>query len=60
VFCDTLTNIKIDVMWPKSVLVKTTGQRKLRITVMLLFLDFGRKLKPFVILLQILLSWNYI
>jgi hypothetical protein len=24
-FCDTLTNIKIDIIWSKSVCVKTTG-----------------------------------
>jgi hypothetical protein len=50
VFFDMLANTTVDIKGSKSVLVKTTGHEKLRITVMLSVLADGRKLTPFVIL----------
>jgi hypothetical protein len=50
VFFDMLANTTGDTKGCKSVLVKTTGHEKLRITVMLSVLADGKKLTPFVIL----------
>jgi hypothetical protein len=50
VFFDMSANTTVDTKGSKSVLVKTTGFEKLRITVMLSVLADGRKLTPFVIL----------
>jgi hypothetical protein len=50
VFFDMPANTTIDTKSSKSVLVKTTGLEKLRISVMLSVLADGRKLTPFVIL----------
>jgi hypothetical protein len=44
------TNTTVDTKGSKSVLVRTTGCEKLRITVMLSLLADGRKLTPLVIL----------
>jgi hypothetical protein len=49
-FFDMPANTTVDTKGSKSVLVKTTGHEKLRITVMLSVLADGRKLTPFVIL----------
>jgi hypothetical protein len=45
-----VANTTVDTKGSKSVLVKTTGHEKLRITVMLSVLADRRKLTPFVIL----------
>jgi hypothetical protein len=50
VFFDMPANTTVDTNGSKSVLVKTTGHEKLRITMMLSVLADGRKLTPFVIL----------
>jgi hypothetical protein len=50
VFFDMPANTTVDTKFSKSVLVKTTGHEKLRITMMLSVLADGRKLIPFVIL----------
>jgi hypothetical protein len=50
VFFDMVANTTVDTKGSKSVLVKTTGHEKLRITVMLSVLADGRKPTPFVIL----------
>jgi hypothetical protein len=50
VFFDMPANATVDKKGSKSVLFKTTGHEKLRITVMLSALAEGRKLTPFVIL----------
>jgi hypothetical protein len=50
VFFDMPANTTLDTKGSKSVLVKTTGHEKLKITVMLSVLADGRKLTPFVIL----------
>jgi hypothetical protein len=50
VFFDMPANTTVDTKGSKSVLVKTTGHEKLRITVILSVLADGRKLTPFVIL----------
>jgi hypothetical protein len=47
---DMPANTTVDAKGSKSVLVKTAGHKKLRITVMLSILAGGRKLSPFVIL----------
>ena len=50
VFFDMPTSVVVDVKDVKSVLVRSTGNEKARITVMLCTLADGRKMPPFVIL----------
>jgi hypothetical protein len=59
-------NTAVDTKGSKSVLVKTTGHEKLKITVMLSVLAVGRKFTPLIILKRKksskrkTLYWNYI
>ena len=50
VYFDMPTKVTVNAKGAKSVLVKTTGSEKMRVTVMLCALADGRKLPPFVIL----------
>ena len=50
VYFDMLSNVTVNNRGTKSVPIKTTGNEKTRITVMLFVLADGRKLPPYVIL----------
>lgn len=50
VYFDMPTNYTVDIVGTKTVSVKTTGNEKMRVTVMLTVLADGRKLPPFIIL----------
>jgi hypothetical protein len=60
VFFDMPANTTVDTKSSKSLFVKTTGYEKLRITVILSVLAYGRKLTPFVILKRKNLQKNFL